>query len=149
MNRPVSLPASDLDAAPVILASRSNGPDAFAPAAPVPSEPTGSASGTTPWAGTDTTADAGEDRSVPLPETVVAPPLSNPDAGSEPSVTPDAKTALMSGGSGLPATAVAPALPTPGSPPAPVTPPSGTATPPPAPDAGDIADAATSKAMPR
>ncbi|WP_338485162.1 SUKH-4 family immunity protein [Streptomyces sp. SCSIO 75703] len=121
----------------------------FAPAAPVPSEPTGSASGTTPWAGTDTTADAGEDRSVPLPETVVAPPLSNPDAGSEPSVTPDAKTALMSGGSGLPATAVAPALPTPDGPPAPVTPPSGTATPPPpAPDAGDIADAATSKATP-
>ncbi|MEZ7006171.1 hypothetical protein ACBR37_21945, partial [Streptomyces sp. AD55] len=97
----------------------------FAPVVPAPSEPTGSASGTTPWAGTDTTADAGEDRSVPLPETVVAPPLSAPDAGSDASVTPDAKTALMSGGSGLPATAVAPALPAPDSPPAPVTPPSG------------------------
>ncbi|MEV0184463.1 SUKH-4 family immunity protein [Streptomyces sp. NPDC050625] len=63
--------------------------------------------GATPWAGTDTNADAGEDRSVPLPATVFAPPLSDSGGGATP---PDAKTALMSGGSGLPPTAVTPAL---------------------------------------
>ncbi|MFF4842566.1 SUKH-4 family immunity protein [Streptomyces collinus] len=68
--------------------------------------------GATPWAGTDTNADSGEDRSVPLPATVFAPPLSDPDAAGPrpPAVAPEAKTALMSGGSQLPATAVAPAL---------------------------------------
>jgi hypothetical protein len=66
--------------------------------------------GATPWAGTDTNADAGEDRSVPLPETVFAPPLSGVDDEAPPPVVPDAKTALMSGGSRLPATAIAPAL---------------------------------------
>ncbi|MGW2746161.1 SUKH-4 family immunity protein [Streptomyces sp. NPDC001450] len=68
--------------------------------------------GATPWAGTDTNADAGEDRSVPLPATVFAPPLSDADveAPRPPAVAPDAKTALMSGGSQLPPTAVAPAL---------------------------------------
>ncbi|MFF7240397.1 SUKH-4 family immunity protein [Streptomyces collinus] len=68
--------------------------------------------GATPWAGTDTNADSGEDRSVPLPATVFAPPLSDPDAAGPrpPAVAPEAKTALMSGGSRLPATAVAPAL---------------------------------------
>ncbi|MEV5437890.1 SUKH-4 family immunity protein [Streptomyces sp. NPDC052682] len=78
------------------------GSDSGAPGAPA---------GATPWAGTDTNADGGEDRSVPLPETVFAPPLS--EAGDEvpsPAVTPDAKTALMSGGSQLPPTAVAPAV---------------------------------------
>ncbi|MGW7378849.1 SUKH-4 family immunity protein [Streptomyces sp. NPDC054794] len=68
--------------------------------------------GATPWAGTDTNAEAGEDRSVPLPATVFAPPLSGSDDG-----TPaDAKTALMSGGSHLPPTAVSPALGTPNAP---------------------------------
>ncbi|MGW1210850.1 SUKH-4 family immunity protein [Streptomyces sp. NPDC002499] len=56
--------------------------------------------GGTPWAGTDTNADGGEDRSVPLPATVFAPPLS--DSNDTP---PDAQTALMSGGSQLPPTA--------------------------------------------
>ncbi|MFE9452540.1 SUKH-4 family immunity protein [Streptomyces sp. NPDC006739] len=67
--------------------------------------------GATPWAGTDTNGDAGEDRSVPLPATVFAPPLSDSDGGPPaPPATADAKTALMSGGSQLPATAFAPAL---------------------------------------
>ncbi|MEU0752965.1 SUKH-4 family immunity protein [Streptomyces albogriseolus] len=113
----------------------------------------------TPWAGTDTTADAGEDRSVPLPQTVYAPQVR--EQGEDAPATPDAKTALMSGGSGLPPTAVAPAVPAGGTgqatpPPAtqaggPGTPAPGTPAPPPAPgapDSGDIADAATSKATP-
>ncbi|MCA2203892.1 SUKH-4 family immunity protein [Streptomyces sp. SMS_SU21] len=109
----------------------------------------------TPWAGTDTTADAGEDRSVPLPQTVYAPQVR--ESGEDAPATPDAKTALMSGGSGLPPTAVAPAVqagqPTPPPPTqagAPGTPAPGTPVPPApgAPDAGDIADAATSKATP-
>ncbi|MDT6971956.1 SUKH-4 family immunity protein [Streptomyces cellulosae] len=121
----------------------------------------------TPWAGTDTTADAGEDRSVPLPQTVYAPQVREP--GEDVPATPDAKTALMSGGSQLPPTAVAPAVaggqatpapPTqagPATPPPPTqagvpgTPAPGTPVPPSAPhapDAGDIADAATSKATP-
>ncbi|MFJ9347786.1 SUKH-4 family immunity protein [Streptomyces sp. NPDC101237] len=62
--------------------------------------------GATPWAGTDTNADAGEDRSVPLPATVFAPPLSGSDHG----VLGDAETALMAAGSQLPRTAVSPAL---------------------------------------
>ncbi|MCH5673884.1 SUKH-4 family immunity protein [Streptomyces gilvus] len=68
--------------------------------------------GATPWAGTDTNADAGEDRSVPLPATVFAPPLSDIEDAppSAPSTPPDAETALISGGSQLPPTAVAPAL---------------------------------------
>ncbi|MET9775412.1 SUKH-4 family immunity protein [Streptomyces sp. NPDC006367] len=104
--------------------------------------------GATPWAGTDTNADTGEDRSVPLPETVFAPPLSEA-GGTPPSVTPDAKTALMSGGSQLPPTALAPAVDVPDAP----VPSAGGATPPTvppvrAPGAGEIADAATSKAVP-
>ncbi|WP_395573017.1 SUKH-4 family immunity protein [Streptomyces sp. BK79] len=119
----------------------------------------GAPAGATPWAGTDTNADAGEDRSVPLPETVFAPPLSGTgdDDTPPPTVTPDAKTALMSGGSGLPPTALAPAIDDPGA----AAPSAGPGTPPPAgpgasatparplpPNAGDIADAATSKATP-
>ncbi|MFJ6086127.1 SUKH-4 family immunity protein [Streptomyces sp. NPDC092369] len=57
--------------------------------------------GATPWAGTDTNADGGEDRSVPLPATVFAPPLRD----SNDATPPDAQTALMSGGSQLPPTA--------------------------------------------
>ncbi|MFI2415299.1 SUKH-4 family immunity protein [Streptomyces sp. NPDC018947] len=129
----------------------------------------GAPAGATPWAGTDTNADTGEDRSVPLPETVFAPPLGEVGDTPPPSVTPDAKTALMSGGSGLPPTALAPAIDapeaTPPMPPAAPVPPGaapgapggnaprpseGPATParPLAPHAGDIADAATSKAAP-
>ncbi|WP_182730250.1 SUKH-4 family immunity protein [Streptomyces calvus] len=132
----------------------------------------GVAAGATPWAGTDTNADAGEDRSVPLPETVFAPQLSVPGDGTPPPpATPEAQTALMAGGSALPPTAVAPAVQEPGSGQgapqygypqgpggAPGTPAPGVPTPPPAapapgerplaPHAGDIADAATSKATP-
>ncbi|MFD4508772.1 SUKH-4 family immunity protein [Streptomyces sp. NPDC058457] len=71
--------------------------------------------GGTPWAGTDTNADAGEDRSVPLPATVFAPPLSDADDGA----LGDAETALMAGGSQLPRTAVSPALDDPSAPSAP------------------------------
>ncbi|MEU0859168.1 SUKH-4 family immunity protein, partial [Streptomyces griseofuscus] len=88
-----------------------------APAAPAPAEvPVGA----TPWAGTDTNGGAGEDddRSVPLPATVFAPPLSgaDDDAPRSPVSVPDAKTALMSGGSQLPRTAIAPALDPPNAP---------------------------------
>ncbi|MFF3636377.1 SUKH-4 family immunity protein [Streptomyces sp. NPDC002250] len=111
-----------------------------APGAPgVPGAPEAPA-GATPWAGTDTNADSGEDRSVPLPATVFAPPLSDSDgdAPRPPAAAPDAKTALMSGGSALPSTTVAPALDSqggPGAPGAPGTPPAAPgvpgATPPP------------------
>ncbi|PCG82870.1 hypothetical protein CIB93_27695 [Streptomyces sp. WZ.A104] len=98
-------------------------------------EPTASegvAAGATPWAGTDTNSDS-DDGAVPLPATVFAPPLSGTDdEGTPPPVVPaEAPTALMSGGSQLPRTQVAPALrPEQGS--------QG--------GAGEIADAATSKA---
>ncbi|MEU6527981.1 SUKH-4 family immunity protein [Streptomyces sp. NPDC046928] len=111
--------------------------------------------GATPWAGTDTNADPGEDRSVPLPETVFAPPLS----GDGTATPPDAATALIAGGSGLPRTAVEPAVDGPDASDAPsygYPQGAGAPPPPPAPPAygypqapGDIADAATSKAPPR
>ncbi|MEU6893434.1 hypothetical protein ABZ934_16865, partial [Streptomyces sp. NPDC046557] len=98
----------------------------------VPYEPTandGVPAGTTPWAGTDVNSGADEP-SVPLPATVFAPPLSGSDleerAGAPSGVAPEAKTTLMSGGSQLPRTAIAPAL---------------------GQGAGDIADAPTSKAQ--
>ncbi|MFG2370793.1 SUKH-4 family immunity protein [Streptomyces sp. NPDC048504] len=71
----------------------------------VPDDAPAVPAGATPWAGTDTNADPGEDRSVPLPATVFAPPLREP----EDNTPPDAKTALISGGSQLPRTAQAPA----------------------------------------
>ncbi|MFD7164245.1 SUKH-4 family immunity protein [Streptomyces violascens] len=138
-----------------------------APAAPEPSAPAwpapaaasqgGAASGTpaggTPWAGTDTNAGS-DDGSVPLPATVFAPSLSGTDGedAAAPRVLPEAKTALMAGGSQLPPTALAPALDPqaapPGSTPPPVAPapvrPTGPAA---SSGAGDIADAATSKAV--
>ncbi len=46
---------------------------------------------------------------MPLPQTVYAPQVR--EQGEDAPATPDAKTALMSGGSGLPPTAVAPAVP--------------------------------------
>ncbi|MGW6895727.1 SUKH-4 family immunity protein [Streptomyces sp. NPDC054919] len=96
-----------------------------------------------PWAGTDTNADS-DDGAVALPATVFAPPLSGADDDDTPppAASAEAPTALMSGGSGLPRTAVAPGLnpqgpgaPGPGSPV------------PGVPGSGDIADAATSKAV--
>ncbi|TLQ45455.1 SUKH-4 family immunity protein [Streptomyces marianii] len=102
--------------------------------------------GATPWAGTDTNAGSEDDGSVELPATVFAPPLAGADDEDTPppAVGADAPTALMSGGSQLPRTAVAPALdPQDRGAGAAATPPPGT----PAPhSAGDIADAATSKA---
>ncbi|WP_435797267.1 SUKH-4 family immunity protein [Streptomyces clavifer] len=117
-------------------------------------EPTASdgvPAGATPWAGTDTNADS-EDGAVALPATVFAPPLSGSDDEGPPPVVPaEAPTALMSGGSQLPRTAVvpglnprdgAPGIP-PGAPAAPAPPAAPSA---PGAGAGDIADAATSKA---
>ncbi|MFI2348324.1 SUKH-4 family immunity protein [Streptomyces sp. NPDC019443] len=96
----------------------------------VPATPSGAAA----W--TDTNAAGSDDASVPLPATVFAPPISGTDDDDTPPpvVGPDAPTALMSGGSQLPRTAVAPALnQQPGGPAGP--------------GAADIADAATSKAV--
>ncbi|MFE4701180.1 SUKH-4 family immunity protein [Streptomyces sp. NPDC056738] len=131
----------------------------------------------TPWAGTDTNADPGDDRSVPLPATVFAPPLTDADdAHTPPPVAAHDQTALMSGGSQLPRTTLSPVTGGP-NPPVPSGgssghgvpdasaygypqgPGAGPGTPPPGapsavpsrplpPNAGDIADAATSKAQP-
>lgn len=140
---------------------------------PVPYEPTASPGvqasapqppvGATPWAGTDTNAGSDEGE-VGLPATVFAPPLSGADDEGAPPrvVSADAPTALMSGGSQLPATAIVPGLPPqggPGAPPAPL--PGGPAPSAPAPGSpaapgprpgpgsgsGDISDEATSKAV--
>ncbi|MFC9432033.1 hypothetical protein ACFTZC_41280, partial [Streptomyces sp. NPDC056987] len=77
-----------------------------------------SAPGATPWAGIDTSesSSASDDGSVPLPATVFAPPLAGADDDDTPppSVAAEAPTALMSGGSQLPRTSVAPALSAPG-----------------------------------
>lgn len=110
-------------------------------------EPTandGVPAGATPWAGTDTNAGADEG-AVPLPATVFAPPISgsDDDAARPPVVSAEAPTALMSGGSQLPPTAVRPGL----DPLAPPPPGVASAAAPAAPGAGDIADAATSKAV--
>ncbi|MFF9475854.1 SUKH-4 family immunity protein [Streptomyces roseolus] len=103
---------------------------------------------TGPWV--DANASSGGVEGVPLPATVFAPPLSGADDEDAPVpvVGADAPTALMQGGSALPKTAVAPRL-DPAAPAPPVAP--GATPPPPAappvvPGAGDIADAATSKA---
>ncbi|MFF6866298.1 SUKH-4 family immunity protein [Streptomyces ardesiacus] len=122
--------------APAASADASSGSGAGWPGAGASGAP-GAPAGATPWTGTDTNADAGEDRSVPLPQTVFAPPLSGADDDTPPpSTTSDAKTALMSGGSQLPPTALAPAIgdpSTPGGPHAPGAPAgAGTPTPPPA-----------------
>ncbi|MEU4053041.1 SUKH-4 family immunity protein [Streptomyces olivaceus] len=129
-----------------------SGADAGASGAP------GAPAGATPWAGTDTNADAGEDRSVPLPQTVFAPQLNEADVHGTPPppATPEARTALMSGGSQLPPTALSPAVDDPGAPGASAASQgasSGAGTPPPVPPtppagSGDIADAATSRATP-
>lgn len=147
-------PAAAADAAPVQEPGPASSAPADAPPPPSPASAGGSAAswpaagggdaheptasdgvpaGATPWAGTDTNSDS-DDGAVPLPATVFAPPLSGTDdEGAPPLVVPaEAPTALMSGGSQLPRTQVAHALrPDQG-------PPGG---------AGDIADAATSKAV--
>ncbi|WP_243767000.1 SUKH-4 family immunity protein, partial [Streptomyces sp. GC420] len=101
---------------------------------------TGDAPGATPWAGTDVGAGA-DDASVPLPATVFAPPLSGSDEDDTPppATGPEDRTALISGGSRLPPTAIAPALGRPQQGPA-----EGGA----GASGADIADAATSKAPP-
>ncbi|WP_449470770.1 SUKH-4 family immunity protein [Streptomyces tanashiensis] len=139
-------------------------------AAPVPAPaPAPVPASDSPWVDANASS-GGADGAVPLPATVFAPALSGTDDEDTPppSVGADAPTALMKGGSALPPTAIAPRLdpaapapaPAPGAvPPAPPAPqPSpaaaqaGPGTPPPpspapvAPGAGDIADAATSKA---
>ncbi|MFE6803013.1 SUKH-4 family immunity protein [Streptomyces sp. NPDC057681] len=97
--------------------------DAGGGATPWPASPA-APSGATPWAGTDTNADEEEDRSVAPPATVFAPPLVDGGDVPVPTAAPEAKTALMSGGSRLPRTAVAPAVGGP-APAAPGTPPPG------------------------
>lgn len=120
---------------------------------PAAAQVDGASAEATPWAGTDT-SEADDDRAVPAPATVFAPPLSGDDdeRTPPPGVSPEAKTALISGGSALPSTAVVPAQDIPAAPPAGA--PSAPAAPP-APEPGrsvppgaeDIADAATSKAQ--
>ncbi|MFE9925822.1 SUKH-4 family immunity protein [Streptomyces sp. NPDC005774] len=107
----------------------------------------GGPAGATPWAGTDT--NAGEGGSVPLPVTVSAPPLSQSDDDTPPppASASNAPTALMSGGSRLPPTALTPAFPDADAPQTPYGAPGGPQTPA-ASSAADIADAATSKAAP-
>lgn len=119
--------------APSSPSSSSSWPAAGGGDAYEPTASEGVPAGATPWAGTDTNSDS-DDGAVPLPATVFAPPLSGTDdeEAPPPVVPAEAPTALMSGGSQLPRTQVAPAL---------------------RPDqgaqggAGDIADAATSKAV--
>ncbi|MFJ8887645.1 SUKH-4 family immunity protein [Streptomyces sp. NPDC102402] len=140
-------PSSSSGPAPVRADSGAGWPAAGGQRDHEPTANDGVPAGATPWAGTDTNAD-GDEGGVALPATVFAPPLSgSDDDGALPPVVPaEAPTALMSGGSALPPTAVVPGLdpqaPAPGpvvpSAPAPVAPARG---------AEDIADAATSKAV--
>ncbi|MFE9248789.1 SUKH-4 family immunity protein [Streptomyces sp. NPDC007088] len=131
-----------------VAASGGAGPDS-APSAPAPapapspsSAPASSSAapaGGTPWAGTDTAHD-GDSRSVPPPATVFAPPLPE-GAGAGPGPVAEARTELLSGG--------APYAPPPGAPAAPGTPGAPGASPGSSvPGAGDISEAATSKAQP-
>ncbi|WP_405772189.1 SUKH-4 family immunity protein [Streptomyces sp. NBC_01538] len=108
------------------------------PAPPTPSvSVASSATGATPWTGTDTTSvDAGEDRSVPLPATVFAPPLSEEVPRSR-----DAFDGGLAPTYGYPQGASGPSYGYP----------QGASSPPGralASNAGEIADAATSKAPP-
>ncbi|MEU6078995.1 SUKH-4 family immunity protein [Streptomyces sp. NPDC047108] len=90
-------------------------PTAGTPAsAPGPGPGPGTPSGGTAWADANTAGDD-DDRSVDLPATVFAPPLVVDDEDTpQPGVPADAKTELMSGGSQLPRTTVAPAVDDPG-----------------------------------
>ncbi|MEV7277997.1 SUKH-4 family immunity protein [Streptomyces sp. NPDC093111] len=166
---PAPLPVPE--SAPAPAASPVPVPDQTPPpASPAPSVPASAPgdapaaapapSSSSPWADANASA-GGADGAVPLPATVFAPPLSGADDDDTPPpvVGADAPTALMKGGSALPATAIAPRLNTdapfpqggpavppgpPAGPPAPQ--PSAPPVPPGAPGAADIADAATSKA---
>ncbi|MGW1553950.1 SUKH-4 family immunity protein, partial [Streptomyces sp. NPDC002346] len=151
LSAPSSSPAPSASSAPSVPAQAapsgtpSGGPpwqgagaqDEHEPTAPdgVPASSPNVPTGATPWAGTDTNADS-DDAAVALPATVFAPPLSGADDDGTPPpvVSADAPTALMSGGSRLPRTAIAPGL-NPQGPGAPGVP-----------GSGDIADATTSKA---
>ncbi|MFI8370457.1 SUKH-4 family immunity protein [Streptomyces sp. NPDC085466] len=139
-----------------VSSAGSDTPAAATPLSDVPSSSSSSSSSSasssasssspgSPWA--DANASAGGVEGVPLPATVFAPPLSGADDedAPEPVVGADAPTALMQGGSALPKTAVAPRL-DPAAPPPPGATPPPPAAPPSVPGAGDIADAATSKA---
>ncbi|MFH8395351.1 SUKH-4 family immunity protein [Streptomyces sp. NPDC018036] len=89
-------------------------PDAATDDVPVPRDVPADA---TPWAGTDTNADPGDDRSVPLPATVFAPPLTDvDDVRTPPPGAAYDQTAMMSGGSRLPRTTVSPVAGPPNSP---------------------------------
>ncbi|MCX4534631.1 SUKH-4 family immunity protein [Streptomyces sp. NBC_01669] len=148
LSAPSSSPAPSASSVPAQAApsgTPSGGPpwqgagaqDEHEPTAPdgVPASSPNVPTGATPWAGTDTNADS-DDAAVALPATVFAPPLSGADDDGTPPpvVSADAPTALMSGGSQLPRTAIAPGL-NPQGPGAPGVP-----------GSGDIADATTSKA---
>ncbi|GAU68618.1 hypothetical protein SSP35_08_01120 [Streptomyces sp. NBRC 110611] len=119
-------------AAPAVPSPQAAPPQADpSSAAAAPAGPAGGAGGAgaaTPWAAADTThSDEGaEDRSVGLPQTVFAPPLAcldeADDAPPAPRSRPDAKTELLQGGSQLPRTQVAPAIPDAAIPDAPATP---------------------------
>ncbi|WP_328866781.1 SUKH-4 family immunity protein [Streptomyces sp. NBC_00304] len=156
---PPESPYSSAPSSPAAPASASDGRGAYEPTAyegvqaSSPQPPVGA----TPWAGTDTNAGSDEG-AVGLPATVFAPPLSGADDEEEPPrVSAEAPTALMSGGSQLPRTAIVPGLDSPnpgpqgpGAPGAPGTPgvPSAPGVPgaPGAPGAADISQEATSKA---
>ncbi|GHF55935.1 SUKH-4 family immunity protein [Streptomyces sp. JUS-F4] len=126
-----SVPSSP--SSPSVGGSAASWPAAGGGDAYEPTASDGVPAGATPWAGTDTNSDS-DDAAVPLPATVFAPPLSGTDdeEAPPPVVPAEAPTALMSGGSQLPRTQVAPAL----------RPEQGASD-----GAGDIADAATSKAV--
>ncbi|MFC9189125.1 MULTISPECIES: SUKH-4 family immunity protein [Streptomyces] len=132
---PVPAPADEpADATPAPSWPAAGGSSGGAGGAYEPTANDGVPADATPWAGTDTNSADSDDGAVPLPATVFAPPLSGTDdeEAPPPVVSAEAPTALMSGGSQLPRTQVAPAL-------KPADPPSQ--------GAGDIADAATSKAV--
>ncbi|QGV80219.1 SUKH-4 family immunity protein [Streptomyces ficellus] len=122
-------------AAPAVVPDAAPAGSGEWPAPPGDHEPTAQdgVPASAPWS--DVNAPGGDDASVPLPATVFAPPLSGSDDDDTPppAVGADAPTALMSGGSRLPRTAIAPALDPQALDPQPSAP-------------GDIADAATSKA---
>ncbi|MFE9043285.1 SUKH-4 family immunity protein [Streptomyces sp. NPDC007818] len=151
--RSVSSAGSETPAAATPLSDVPSSSSSSSSASSSVSSSVSSSSPGSPWA--DANASSGGVEGVPLPATVFAPPLSGADDedAPEPVVGADAPTALMQGGSALPKTAVAPRLdpaaPPPGATPPPVAPgatPPPPAAPPSVPGAGDIADAATSKA---
>ncbi|MFG2293706.1 SUKH-4 family immunity protein [Streptomyces sp. NPDC048603] len=135
---PAGTPAGGVPSAVPAAESAGAGPEPLAGA--------GVPSGATPWAGIDVNPGA-DDASVPLPATVFAPPLSGSDledVGPASGVEPEARTALIPGGSQLPRTAVAPVIDLIGS--APGGAPAPAPGPRPAPGAADIADEPTGKA---